>query len=150
MTPPAPRRDAMLVAASVFELAAAAGVAAFWVLFYTSPGPRFADPERTQDYFAFESAFPAADATLALALAAGGIGLLRRARFGPPVSIAAAGGLVFLGILDVAFNAHHGVYPIIPAALLVNLVCIIGGGWLGILVWRHRNHWGVPFEDAKR
>lgn len=141
-------RDVMLVTASLFELATAIGVVAYWVLFFTSSPLPFVDPERAQDYFAFESAFPAADAVLVVALVLGGVGLLRRAAFGPPLSLAAAGALVFLGLLDLTFNARQGIYRLTPGAAFVNLVCVVGGALLTVLVWRHRSHWSPLDGEA--
>ena len=144
MRPTVRTRDPLLRAAGVFELVVAAGVAGFWLLFFAGGQGDLPDPLREQAYHAFESAFPAADAALVLALLGGGLGLLRGGRQGPPLSLAAGGALAFLGLVDAAFNARHGVYAVMPLQAAVNAVCAVGGAWLAVVVWRHRGSWPRP------
>jgi hypothetical protein len=37
---------------------------------------------------------------------------------------------MFLGLVDATFNLQQGVYQHDPLALALNLICIIGGGFL--------------------
>ena len=79
-------------------------------------------------YLAFERAFPVPDLVLALALLAAGILLLMGHPAGRAPSLACAGALIFLGLLDASFNLQNGIYSASAAALamngLLNLWCV--------------------------
>ncbi len=113
------------------QVVLAIGIAAFWAVFFALGPGAIADPAGERVYLAFETAFPVADGCLALTLALAGSGLLRGRRHGPPLSLAAGGALVFLGLLDASFNAVQGIYQAGPTRAvvngLVNLACIGGG-----------------------
>ena len=147
-TAPPPRCHARLRAAGVLQLVMAAGLVGFWVIFFAGPPPRFPDPDRARVYEAFESAFPLADLVLALALTVGGAGLLRRSAIGPPASLAAAGALVFLGLLDVLFDVEQGLYARGSAAMrvetVINVWCLAVGPFLMRWFWRHRRTLDPP------
>jgi hypothetical protein len=100
-------------ATAALEILTAIGLLLFWTAFFTvglapaSPPP---------GYFAFEHAFPVPDGLLAVALLAAGLLLLdgraERQRFGRVLSVACGGALMFLGALDISFNAQNGMYAI--------------------------------------
>jgi hypothetical protein len=110
------------------------GIALFWVAFFTV-GLAPADPPPC--YLAFEHAFPGPDLVLAAVLIAAGLGLrvhdAPRRRRCRGLALAGAGALVFLGLLDVSFNAQNGMYAISAAdtalALAINAWCIGLGAW---------------------
>ena len=93
------------------QIATAAGILLFWALFYTV-GLAPANPP--PGYSEFESAFPLPDGLLALALVRAAAllrsPLVSRQRTGRSLSLACAGALVFLGVLDFSFNVQNGLY----------------------------------------
>lgn len=132
-----PSRRARVLGA--LEIALALGIAAFWAAFFLLGARAIADPPDEGVYLAFETAFPVADGCLALALALAGTGLLRGSPRGPPLSLAAGGALVFLGLLDASFNVLQGTYAAgLPQALgnaLVNAACVAGGAAVVAGAW---------------
>ena len=88
----------------------------------------------------FESAFPLADALLAVALLAGGFGLFQRKRYGLFFLIGGAFMTLYLGILDLTFYARQGFFfpltPDVAVSMLVIVLCLTGGT-LGLLLgWK--------------
>jgi hypothetical protein len=79
----------------------------------------------------FESAFPIADALLAVTLIAAGVALLRNSPAGPFLLAVAGGALLFLAVLDMTYFFRHGLYlPLTGASVLevlVNVLCLTGG-----------------------
>jgi hypothetical protein len=106
-------------------IATGAGIAAFWVLFFTA-GLAPANPPAC--YFVFEHAFPLPDLVLAAALVAAGRGLAHGKPWSSALSLACAGGLVFLGLVDLSFNAQNGLYSQSLSgglsAAAINLWCV--------------------------
>jgi hypothetical protein len=91
----------------------------------------------------YETAFPAADALLGLALIAAGATLSARRPAGPFLVVVAGSMALYLGVLDLTFYLSHHLYRLTqPATLLglaLNLVCIGGGGlalYWGWRLWR--------------
>lgn len=101
----------------VLEILTGTGIILFWVAFFTvglAPTP---PPEC---YFTFEHAFPPPDILLSIALIVSGILLIKGKTTGIKLSLVSAGGLVFLGILDISFNLQNGVYLISTGELISN------------------------------
>jgi hypothetical protein len=119
---------------AVLELVTAIGIILFWVGFFTV-GLAPANPPA--GYFAYEHSFPPPDSVLALILIAAAVLLLRGKPLGRALSLVAAGGLIFLGVIDFSFNIQNGMYAISAMdALLngvINLWCV---GFGGVLVFR--------------
>jgi hypothetical protein len=92
-------------------------------------------------YLAFESAFPVADLLLALSLAAGGVGLIRRRAYGHLFTLSGGSGLVFLGLLDISFNLQQGIYGLgIQETVMnafINLICLAAGCLFVHSIWRN-------------
>jgi hypothetical protein len=89
------------------EIATGIGLLGFWAAFFTvglAPDP----PPRC--YYEFEHAFVVPDVILSAALIGAGIMLLKGVSRGRILSLAAAGGLMFLGVLDLCFNLQAGTY----------------------------------------
>lgn len=128
--------------AAVGEMIIAAGIVLFWVAFYTFGLSHIPDPRLREVYLAFESAFPVADLCLASVLLRGGLGLLRRRSAGVLFSLLGGGALVFLGLLDVSFNAQHGMYRLgFEEAFVngaINIVCLGYGIFLVLAVWKNK------------
>jgi hypothetical protein len=110
------------------EIATGVGIVVFWLLFFTV-GMAPAKPPAC--YFAFEHAFPPPDLILASALIAAGSGALRGRAWAAPLSLACAGGLLFLGIIDLSFTAQNGGFsgPIGETieSVAISLWCIVMG-----------------------
>ena len=92
---------------AVLLLVTAVGIVAYWVDFFVRGSVNVVDEEW---YLKFERAFPAADGFTAGCAAIGGVGLLADAGYGTAFALVAAGGLVFLGLMDVAFNLENRLY----------------------------------------
>jgi hypothetical protein len=126
---PAPHRVARLLA--LVQLAFAAGIAAFWAAFAALGPATLAGGVDPLAFLAFETAFPVADACLAVALVISGWASLRGRPLGAHLSIGTGGALVFLGLVDTSFNALQGAYggPAAQVILdaLLNGACIVGG-----------------------
>jgi len=71
-----------------------------------------------------------------------GLGLLRRTCAGHLFTLLGGAALVFLGILDISFNAQHGIYRLgFEEALVngvINFVCLGFGLFLILMVWKKR------------
>lgn len=117
-------------AAVMIELVAAFGIVAFWTVYFTADLVRIEDARLKDVYIAYESAFPPADLALAGLLAAAGIALWRGKRSGILLSLLGGSCLVFLGLLDVSFNAQQGIYALGPGEAVMNMG--INGACLGL------------------
>jgi hypothetical protein len=116
---------------AVLELITGLGIILFWVGFFTV-GLAPANPP--DGYFVYEHSFPLPDSVLALTLIAAAVFLLRGKPLGRPLSLVAAGGLIFLGVIDFSFNIQNGMYsgPALDALLngFINLWCVGFGAFL--------------------
>lgn len=115
----------------ITQILTGSGIFVFWVVFFTIG---IAPKNPPACYFAFEHAFPLPDTILAIALIAGGINMVQGGRWGHTISLACAGGLLFLGVIDVSFMTQNGGYhgPLLEAALsgFLSLWCIGVGLWI--------------------
>ena len=98
---------------AVLLLVTAVGTVAYWVDFFVRGSVNVVEEEW---YLKFERAFPAADGFMAGCAAIGGVGLLAGAGYGTAFALVAAGGLVFLGLMDVAFNLENRLYRFLPTS----------------------------------
>jgi hypothetical protein len=129
---------------ALWELILAAGILTFWILFFSADIVRIEDQKSREIYLAFESAFPLADAFLFFALFVGGIGLLRKKFYGHLFSFLAGACLIFLGLLDISFNAQQGIYRLgareATTNIFINLLCL-GSGIILISAFWKNNIW---------
>lgn len=120
-----------LRALSSVQIAVGIGILVFWALFYTVGMAPAAPPPC---YFAFEHAFLPPDLILAIALIASGMNVLQNGTWGRPVALVSAGGLLFLGVIDLTFNIQNGMYSGALAdglqAAAIPAVCIAVGVWI--------------------
>ncbi len=94
------------------------GLIAFWAYFFVVENRR---PDADPVYLAFERSFPVPDLLwLTPLLLLGGWATRTERGAAGPLAIAAGGGMVFLGLLDVSFNLQHGRYTISLADGLLN------------------------------
>lgn len=101
------------------------GILLFWAAFFTID---LAPADAPACYLVFERAFPVPDSLLALGLIAGGLLTLRNRPAGSRLARVCAGGLLFLGVIDIAFNLQNGIYALGRAELAgnaaINLWCL--------------------------
>ena len=93
---------------AVFEILIALGVGGFWIYFFLVENKNL---DKSAIYFGYERSFPIPDllwVVPCLALAA--IGLLRNSKWGIVFTIAGGGALIFLGLVDISFNAQNKGY----------------------------------------
>lgn len=116
---------------AIAQIATGIGIFVFWLLFFTVG---LAPAKPPPCFFAFEHSFPLPDSVLAIGLIAGGLNVLGARTWGPAVSLASAGGLLFLGLIDFSFTAQNGGFsgPIADAAMsgAISLWVVVLGIWI--------------------
>lgn len=136
-------RHTRLVA--VVMLLAALIIIAYWLIWFGG-GRALLASSQTASYFAFENAFPAADAWIVVTLLVGAIGLLRGRSWGLLSSLLAGGAGIYLGCMDVLFDLENHIYLVQPGtdigAVITEIVINILTFSLSIFVissvWRQR------------
>lgn len=94
-----------LVAA--WQALTATGIALFWTTWFRQP---HAEAWQPPGYVEHERVFVFPDTTLALLLVASALLLVLRQPLGTSLALICAGMLGFLGIIDAAYFAQHGMY----------------------------------------
>jgi hypothetical protein len=102
---------------AALEIVTAAGLILFWIAFFTVG---LAPDNPPACYLAYEHAFPLPDILLSVLLLIAGILLMRDRPLGYKLSLAGAGALVFLGVLDFSFNIQNGIYLTSTVDLVLN------------------------------
>lgn len=104
------------------------GILLFWITFFTVG---LAPENPPACYFAYEHSFPLPDTVLSIALIIGGILAIKKGVRASLILLPASGGLIFLGLLDMAFNWQNGMYTItIMDGVLnafINIWCVVFG-----------------------
>ncbi len=104
------------------------GILIFWIAFFTIG---LAPENPPACYFAYEHSFPLPDSVLAIALIMGGVLAIKKGVRALLLLLPASGGLIFLGLLDMAFNLQNGMYTItlMDGALnaCINIWCVVFG-----------------------
>lgn len=130
---------AALRAVTVMLWISVAATVLYWTTFFTSGAVRSSSEG---GYLAFERAFPAADAWLAIAAAISALMLARRDPRAILWGLIAGSSFVYLGLLDVLYDLENGKYASIDGAMavevMINLFSLSFGPFLIIYVWRHR------------
>ena len=133
-------RGSKWIVAALFTTSVA--TLAYWVLYFTSGEVRVRQDEV---YLAFENAFPAADSWMTICTLLGAIGLLRKQAWGFLFGLLAGSSMIFLGLMDVAFNLNQGIYALggVETAIevVINLFCLVVGPLIIIYLWRNRQFW---------
>lgn len=110
-----------------------AGIILFWVAFFTV---NLVPENAPACYLTFEHSFPPPDGLLALGLIAAGVLALRGRPAGRTLSLVCAGGLLFLGVIDISFNLQNGIYALGTDELIsmaaINVWCVGFGAALAI------------------
>lgn len=100
-------RDVATWVVAGLELVAAAAIAAFWL---TWRREHHDEPWLPAGYVEHEEVFVAPDSVLALVLVASAVLLVLEVPLGRSLALVAAGMLAFLGIIDLAYFARHGMF----------------------------------------
>jgi hypothetical protein len=121
---------------AVVQRVIAAAIVLYWLAFALEGAPMSPELE------AFELSFPLPDlAWLVPLLVLGAHWTSRGDRRGPIASAAAAGALVFLGLVDVAFNMRFDRYVPLGGSgglnLVINAGCIGAGVWMLVRLAAH-------------
>jgi hypothetical protein len=124
-----------------------AATAAYWIVWF------FVDREllasaHTASYYAFENAFPAADAWMALCALLGAISLKRRRASALLFCLAAGSASLYLAGMDILFDLENGIYRAptgdwggVVVEMVINLATLFIGAV--VLVWAWRNRRGL-------
>lgn len=113
------------------QIATGSGIAVFWLIFFTMGIPMQNPPAC---YLAFEHAFPLPDSALAISLVISAFDIQKGGHWGRKLSLCCAGGLLFLGLVDISFSLQNGVLSApLPEVLVsgsISLWCIALGLWI--------------------
>ncbi len=99
------------------QIVTGAGIILFWLAFFTVG---MAPEKPPACYFAYEHSFPLPDTLLCILLIVAGILLMKGKAVAVKLSLIAAGGLMFLGLVDFAFNIMNGIYAASTVDLVIN------------------------------
>jgi hypothetical protein len=125
-------------------LAAFVAMVAYWSIWFFVDRNWLANLH-TDAYYTFENAFPAADAWLAIACAAGAWSLWKRRASALFWLLAGGSASIYLGLEDVLFDLENGIYgaPLgdkgaVVTEIAINLYALGVGAWALWFGWRHR------------
>jgi len=110
---------------AILQIILAVGIVGFWIFFFKVENK---DPEKEEWYLKHEISFPLPDLGLiAVCLLVAATGLLIGERFGIFFTIVAGGGLMFLGLIDFAFNLQNGLFKTknLDAYMSIGIVSIV-------------------------
>jgi hypothetical protein len=101
----------MLITLSICLIGTAISLIYYWVDFFIKGGVQVVNEEW---YVKFQKAFTIADLWTAVSALVGAIGLLMGQAYGLLFALLAAASLIFLGLMDVAFNIQNNLYRLLP------------------------------------
>ena len=107
--------DAGTWVVAALELVAAIAIVGFWL---TWPREAHDEPWLPVGYVQHEEVFRYSDAVLALVLVASAVLLVLEEPLGRSLALAAAGMLTFLGVIDLAYFAKHGMFALERGGLM--------------------------------
>lgn len=117
----------------------AIGIVAYWVSYFTD-GTVHSTAEAC--YHIFERNFPAPDGMIALSAVATAIGLPRAREWSIYTGMTAVGGLLFLALIDIAYNLWNDMYFDMNTAMvlesLINVFCLGVAVALTRYLWANR------------
>jgi len=92
----------------ILEIITGIGIITFWILFFSTDWLHPDNPP--EGYFLHERSFVYPDSLLAIGLITSGILLILKIPLGGFLSLVCAGGLMFLGIIDLAYDYQNGMF----------------------------------------
>ena len=110
---------------AILQIILAVGIIGFWIFFFKVENK---DPEKEEWYLKHERSFPLPDLGLiVVCLLVAATGILIGERFGIFFTIVAGGGLMFLGLIDFAFNLQNGLFKTknMDAYMSIGIVSIV-------------------------
>jgi hypothetical protein len=115
---------------------------AYWVVWFGVDRELLASAH-TESYYAFENAFPLADAWTVLAGIAAAVTLVKRRASTLIWSTAAGSTSIFLGLLDVLFDLENGIYRspdtgAVAVEIVINVLTIALGVVVVAWAWSQR------------
>jgi hypothetical protein len=143
-TMPAPAsRPAGWRLAFALQLFAVAATTFYWIVWFFINRAWLANQD-TPAYYAFENAFPLADAWMALASLGGAIALHRRRPTALLFMLLAGSASIYLGLIDVLYNLENGVYAAasggsLAVEIVINLLSFIIPIYIIAFAWRARH-----------
>jgi hypothetical protein len=115
---------------------------AYWVVWFGVDRELLASAH-TESYYAFENAFPLADAWTVLAGTAAAVTLVKRRASTLVWSTAAGSTSIFLGLVDVLFDLENGIYRspdrgAVAVEIVINVLTIALGVVVVAWAWSQR------------
>jgi hypothetical protein len=115
---------------------------AYWVVWFGIDREILASAH-TESYYAFENAFPAADAWMALTGVVATVALVRRRASAFLWSLAAGATSIYLGLLDVLFDMENGIYRSpdtggVIVEVVINVLTLSMGAVVMVWAWQRR------------
>ena len=117
----------------------AIGIIAYWVSYFTD-GTVHSTAEAC--YHVFERNFPAPDGMIALCAITTALGLGRAREWSIYTGMTAVGGLLFLALIDIAYNVWNDMYFNMNTAMVIesviNIACLTVAAVVTRYLWVHR------------
>ena len=114
---------------AILLLVTAVATVAYWVDFFVRGSVNVVEEDW---YIKFERSFPAADGFMATCAAVAATGLLAGADYGTGFALVTAGALVFLGLMDLAFNLDNKLYRFLRTSWPMRAELVINVWSLGL------------------
>ncbi len=120
--------DPLVWVTAVVQVVTATGIGAFWVTWFHEP---HTEPWQPVGYVEHERVFVFPDSLCATVLVVSAILAVLDRPWGATLGLVAAGMLLFLGVIDAAYYAQHGMFArerdgLLNAGLVVAVVVVAG------------------------
>ena len=122
----------------------AGATTAYWVIWFGIDRSWLATTD-TREYYAYENAFPLADAWMAGTGALAALALQRRRASALLWMLLTGSATLYLASMDILFDLEngisvHGNAGNVAVEVLINLACLGGGIAVIVFAWRNRRH----------
>ncbi|MFX1442424.1 MAG: hypothetical protein ACFFHV_03330 [Promethearchaeota archaeon] len=105
-----------------FEIFIGIGIIVFWIYFFVF---EYKDPEQKEWYIVYERTFPLPDiGWITPCLFMGAYGLITGENYGIFFTIAAGSGMMFLGLIDIAFSIQNGIFKTKDFKAYLNIIVL--------------------------
>jgi hypothetical protein len=116
---------------AILQILLGFGFVGFWVIFYFI---EYKKPKMEECDFKHEKSFPLPDLLwITPCLFIAGIGILMEQEFGFFFTALAGSGMIFLGLIDLAYVIQNKIYTYL--GIIIILIMLIGGPILIIFAW---------------